>query len=118
LIPSAAPVYRASAAGAIAFVFSHHLGAGVARLCQAKDGSPVRIMVDVLDLPLGRTTSHAVASYVHAVLKLHALRRELADVAVEVAKGKKMIASRYRGAGLLAEAQTMLKELGVDPDVQ
>jgi hypothetical protein len=76
----------------------------------------MRVFVDVPDVPSGRARFHTVASYVHAVLKFQALRRELAHVAVEVAHCKKMIASRYQGATLLAEAQTLLKELGVEPD--
>jgi hypothetical protein len=68
-----------------------------------------------LTSPPGRARLHTVSSYVHAVLKLQALRRELADDVVEVAHCKKMIASRYQGAALLAEAQTLLKELGVEP---
>lgn len=78
----------------------------------------MRIWVDVPDLPPGRVPQHTVANYVHAVLKLQAVRRELAAVAVEVARCKKAIACRYQGAALLSEAQTLLKELGVEPDVQ
>jgi hypothetical protein len=76
----------------------------------------VRILVDVPDLPPGRVPQHTVATYVHAVLKLQALRSELAQVALEVARSKKAIATRYQGAALLSEAQTLLKELGVGPD--
>jgi hypothetical protein len=76
----------------------------------------VRILVDVPDLPPGRAPQHTVAAYVHAVLKLQALRRELAQVALEVAGAKRAIATRYHGAALLSEAQTLLKELGVEPD--
>jgi hypothetical protein len=78
----------------------------------------VRIVLDVPDLPPGRVTSHAVAHYVHAVLKLQVLRRELADVVMEVAQCKKEIAKRNQGAALLSDAQTLLKELGFEPDVQ
>jgi hypothetical protein len=77
---------------------------------------PVRIFVDVPDMPPGRVPLHSVASYVHAVVKLQALRRELAQVALEVARCKRTIASRYEGATLLSEAQTLLKELGVESD--
>jgi hypothetical protein len=80
-----------------------------------KDSGPVRVLVDIPDLPPGRVTSHLVANYMHAVLKLQALRRELAHVAVEVANCKKAIACRHQGAILLSRAQTLLKELGVDP---
>jgi hypothetical protein len=76
----------------------------------------VRIVVDVPDLPTGRVPQHTVATYVHSVLKLQALRRQLAQVALEVARCKKMIASRYQGVTLLSEAQTLLKELGVESD--
>jgi hypothetical protein len=76
----------------------------------------VRVFIDVPDVPPGRARFHTVASYVHAVLKLQALRRELAQVALEVARSKRAIATRYQGAALLAEAQTLLKELGVEPD--
>ncbi len=82
-----------------------------------KGSGSVRIFVDVPDLPPGRATSHTVANYVHAVLKLQALRRELADVVVEVAHCKKAIASRHQGATLLYGAQALLKELGVEQDV-
>jgi hypothetical protein len=78
----------------------------------------VRIFVDVPDLPPGRATLHTVANYLHAVLKLQALRRELAHVAVEVAHCKKAIACRPQGAILLSGAQTLLKEFGVEPDLQ
>ena len=81
-----------------------------------KGSGSVRILVDVPDLPSGRLPQHTVAAYVHAVLKLQALRQELAKVAVEVARSKKAIASRYHGASLLSEAQTLLKELGVEAD--
>lgn len=76
----------------------------------------MRILVDVPDLPPGRVPQHTVANYVHAVLKFQALRRELAQVALEVARCKKAIATRYQGATLLSEAQTLLKEQGVEPD--
>jgi hypothetical protein len=87
----------------------------VAQLLE-KDSGPVRILVDVPDLPAGRVPRHTLANYVHAVLKLQALRRELAQVALEVARCKKAIATRYQGAALLSEAQTLLKELGVASD--
>jgi hypothetical protein len=76
----------------------------------------LRVFIDVPDVPPGRARFHTVAAYVHAVLKLQALRRELAQVAVEVARSKKAIANRYQGALLLSEAQTLLKELGAEPD--
>lgn len=78
----------------------------------------MRIFVDVPDLPPNRVTSHIVANYIHAVLKRQALRRELSQVAVEVANCKKAIACRHQGAILRSTAQTLFKELGVEPDVQ
>jgi hypothetical protein len=77
---------------------------------------PVRTLVDAPDLSAGRVPLHTVANYVHAVLELQALRRKLANAVLEVAHCKKMIASRYQGAILLAEAQASLKELGVESD--
>jgi hypothetical protein len=55
---------------------------------------------------------------VRAVLTLRALRRELATAAIEVARRKKVIASRQGAPFLLREAEALLRELGVDADVQ
>jgi len=78
----------------------------------------VRLTVEVQDLPTGRAIPHSVASYVRAVLTLRALRRELATAAIEVARRKKVIASRQGAPFLLREAEALLRELGVDADVQ
>jgi len=52
------------------------------------------------------------------VLKFQALRRELADAALEVASRKRVLARRSQPATLLTEAQVLLEELGVEADVQ
>jgi hypothetical protein len=70
--------------------------------------------VKVQDLPPTRTTSHAVASHVRAVLELRALRRELAHKLLEVERCGKAIESRLQAEVLLAEAQTLLEELGIE----
>jgi hypothetical protein len=44
----------------------------------------VRITVEVPELQLARATCHTVASYVRGVLKLGALRQELAKAVLEV----------------------------------
>ena len=77
----------------------------------------MRLIVEVQDLPGGRSISHTVASYVRAVLTLRALRRELASAAIEVARRRKVIASRQHAPFLLREAHALLAELGIDPDV-
>jgi hypothetical protein len=78
----------------------------------------VRIFVDVPDLQVGRASTHTVASYVRAVLKLRALRREVAQAVLDVARCKKELASRLEAGKLLAEAQELLKEFGVEADAQ
>jgi hypothetical protein len=78
----------------------------------------VRLIVEVQDLPSGRAVPHSVASYVRAVLTLRALRRELATAAIEVARRKKVIANRQGAPFLLRDAEALLRELGVDADVQ
>jgi hypothetical protein len=78
----------------------------------------VRIIVDVPDLQPGRASSYTVASYVRATLKLRALRRELAQAVLDVARCKKALASRRQACSLLTEAQELLKELGVEADAQ
>jgi hypothetical protein len=78
----------------------------------------VRVIVDVPDLQPGRASSYSVASYVRAILKLRALRRELAQAVLDVARCKKVLANRRQGANLLAEAQELLEELGVEADAQ
>jgi hypothetical protein len=71
----------------------------------------VRIIVEVPNLPPDRTSSHAVASYVRAVLTLRALRRETAQRLLEVERCRRAIESRLQAELLLAEAQCLLDEL-------
>jgi hypothetical protein len=78
----------------------------------------VRIIVEVPDLQPGRASSFSVASYVRATLKLRALRRELGQAVLDVARCKKVLANRVQAANLLAEAQELLRELGVEEDAQ
>jgi hypothetical protein len=78
----------------------------------------VRIIVEVPDLEHGRTKSHAIANYVRAVLRLRALRRELAQSVVDVATCKNALARRSQADILLAEAHRLLEELGVEADLR
>ena len=78
----------------------------------------MRVIIDVPDLQPGRASSYSVASYVRAILKLRALRRELGQAVLDVARCKKVLANRRQAANLLAEAQELLKELGVEADAQ
>jgi hypothetical protein len=78
----------------------------------------VRIIVDVPDLQPERASCYSVASDVRAVLKLRALRQELANAVLEVARCKKTLASRLQANILLAEAQALCNELGLEADVQ
>jgi hypothetical protein len=78
----------------------------------------MRIIVEVQDLQPECATSYTVASYVRAVLKLQALRRELGHAVLEVARRKKVLASRSQPRSLLTEAQRLLEELGVEADLQ
>ena len=73
----------------------------------------MKIVVDVPDLPPDRTKSHAVASYVRALIKYQALRRDLAHAALEVARCKKALAGRLQAQSLMAEAQALCEELGI-----
>jgi hypothetical protein len=77
----------------------------------------LRIVVHVPDFPPDRTKSHAVASYVRALITYQALRRELATAAVHVAHCKKVVAGRMHAEELMAEAQVLCWELGVDADI-
>jgi hypothetical protein len=70
----------------------------------------VRIIEEEPDLPPDRTTSHAVASYVRAVLALRALSREIAQKLLEVERCGKAIASRLQADVLRAEAQGLLDD--------
>jgi hypothetical protein len=78
----------------------------------------VRIILEVQDLPSGRGIPHSVASYVRAALKLRALRQELTQAVLEVARCKEALARRHQAGTLLTEAQALLEELGVEADVQ
>jgi replicative DNA helicase len=78
----------------------------------------VRIIVEVQDLPPGRTHSYTVAGYVRAVLALSALRRELSNAVTEVSRRKQALAKRPQAATLLSQAQALLAELGVEADFQ
>jgi hypothetical protein len=78
----------------------------------------VRIIVDVPDLQPQRASCYTVASYVRAVLKLRALRQELANAVLEVARCKKALASRRQANILLAEAQALFNELGIEAEAQ
>jgi len=46
------------------------------------------------------------------------VRRELGQAVLDVARCKKVLANRRQAANLLAEAQELLKELGVEADAQ
>jgi hypothetical protein len=74
----------------------------------------VRIIVDVQDLQPGRASKYTVANYVRAVLKVRALRRELAHALLEVERCEKALNSRREAGALLAEAQGLLGELGIE----
>jgi hypothetical protein len=89
----------------------------LARLVESKAGC-VRIIVEVQDLQPGRASCYTVASYVRAVLKLRALRQELAHAVLEVARCKKALASRRQASILLAEAQALFEEAGIAADAQ
>jgi len=77
----------------------------------------LRIVVNAPDIPPGRTKSHAVASYVRALIAYQAMRRELATAAVHVAHCKKAVTSRMHAEELMAEARALCEELGVDADI-
>jgi hypothetical protein len=80
--------------------------------------SRVRIILEVQDLPPGRAIPYSIASYVRAVLKLRALRQELTQAVLEVARYKEALARRQHARTLLTHAQALLEELGVEADVQ
>jgi hypothetical protein len=77
----------------------------------------VRVIVEVQDLQHGRASSYTVANYVRAVLKVRALRRELAHTLLEVERWKNALKSRRQAATLLAEAQALLRELEAEEDL-
>ena len=78
----------------------------------------VKIVVEVQDLQPNRASKYTVASYVRAVLKVHALRRELANAVLEVARCKKALAGRAQASSLMAEALALLEEFGVEADAR
>jgi hypothetical protein len=78
----------------------------------------VRIIVEVQDLQTERASCYTVGNYVRGVLKLRALRQELAHAVLEVARCKKALASRRHASVLLAEAQALFTEIGVEADAQ
>jgi hypothetical protein len=77
----------------------------------------VRIVVDVPDLPSDSTKSHAVASYVRALITYQALRRELATAVVHVAHCKKVLSNRVHAEDLMAEAHALCEELHIEADI-
>jgi hypothetical protein len=77
----------------------------------------VRIVVDVPDLPPDCTKSHAVASYVRALITYQALRRELATAAVHVAHCKKVLSNRVHAEDLMVEAHAVCDELHIEADI-
>ena len=91
-------------------------GPRVARRVESRAGR-VRIIVEVQDLPPGRASSYTVASYVRAVLKLQALHRDFAQAALELARCKRTLAGRRQADSLLAERQQVLRELGVEAEI-
>jgi hypothetical protein len=76
----------------------------------------VKVIVEVQDLQPGRASSYTVATYVRAVLKLEALRRDLAHAMLEIERWRNAIKSRRRADILLAEAQALLTELEPQAD--
>ena len=70
--------------------------------------------MEVQELPPGRSTVSSVASYVRAVLKARALRRALAEAVLEVERRKQTFNSRSHPEALLAQAQMLLEELGIE----
>jgi hypothetical protein len=76
----------------------------------------VRIFVEAPDLDPGRTRSHAVASYVRAAIKVHALRRELAAAMLEMRRCRQTLFSRAHAEALMAEVHMLCAELQIDPE--
>jgi hypothetical protein len=74
----------------------------------------VRIIVEVPDLPPGRASSYTVATYVQAILRLRALRRDLAYALLDVEHRRNALKNRRQAAILMAEAQALLSELEND----
>ena len=76
----------------------------------------MKVIVEVQDLQPGCASSYTVATYVRAVLKLEALRRDLAHAMLEIERWRNAIKSRRRADILLAEAQALLTELEPQAD--
>jgi hypothetical protein len=77
-----------------------------------------KIVVQVQELDPGRASTYTVASYVRAVLKLRALRKEVARTLLEVERCKRALTSRLQASTLVAEAEALLDELGIREDPQ
>ena len=77
----------------------------------------MRIVVEVPDLPPGCTKSHAVASYLRALITYQALRRELATAAVHVARCKKVLANRVHAEDLMAEAHALCEKVHIEAEL-
>ena len=65
----------------------------------------------------GKTPWRSPTVYARAVLKMQALRRELAHALLEVERWKNALKSRRQAATLLAEAQALLRELEAEEDL-
>jgi hypothetical protein len=74
----------------------------------------VRILIEVQDLPSGRASSYSVANYVRTVLKLRALRREVAHTLLEIERCRKALEGRLQPGVLLAEADALLGDVGAE----
>ena len=77
----------------------------------------MRVIVEVPDLQPGRASSFTVASYVRAVLKVQALRRELDHALLEVERRKKAPNGRPLREKHRAEARRLLGEFGIEADI-
>lgn len=77
----------------------------------------MKVLVEVPDLPQDCTKSHAVASYLRALIRYQALRRELATAAADVARCKKVLASRVHAEDLMAEAHGLRAKLHIETDI-
>jgi hypothetical protein len=69
---------------------------------------------------LGRLglSTHAIAKYVRAAIKVQALRREFAQALVEMRAYKQALCSRANADSLMAEAQELCEELHIEPASQ
>jgi hypothetical protein len=79
--------------------------AGVQRdICTGGRGADVKITVEIDELEAGVRTSHAVADYVRAMLKVRSLRRAVGEALLEVEHCKRKLR-----APQLADAQKLLE---------